>query len=144
MSNVFRRFHTTTGNEYWDNAIEIEIALTRFLMNEKNVPKGYRYIYTVPILNTLHRMQDWIVTATTIYPAGKNAEKLLEDKKNAFLKAICACEAVIQGIQRMTFVLSIDLNKLDDLGNRLMKESALLRNARKNSRVQQEQPAKAQ
>lgn len=135
MSNVFRRFHQPTGVEYWDNAMEIEIGLTRFLLNDKNVPKRYLYIYVVPTLNTLGRMWDWIVAAYTTYPT---TPELLKKKQMSLHNALCGNEAVIQRIQRMIYVLPIDLNKLDGLGELLDKESALLRNALKNCKLQQQ------
>ena len=133
MSGVFRRWHEPTGNEFWDNAIELEISLTRFLMNEKFLPKKYRYIYAKPILDTVRRMWVHIVAATSIYP---KTPELLKEKRDELKKAIFANETVIQEIQRMVLVLPIDVNKTDEIGDKLVRESALLRSARKNSRLQ--------
>ena len=135
MSNVFRRFHKETGNEFFDTAMQIEVSVTRFLMNDKNIPKRYFYVYTVPILNKVSEMQNHITEAMTKFPA---TEALLEEKKRAFMDAICACEQVIRGLQRACLVLPIDVNKLDNIGALLTKESELLRKARSNSRVQQD------
>jgi hypothetical protein len=134
MSNVFSRFHRPTGYEYWDNAVEIEIALTRFLMNEKNVPKKYRYVYAIPILNSIRRLQRQIVEAYTTYPT---TPERLAKRKALQQDAINTNEVIIQEIQRMILVLSqIDANKLDDIGNRLMRESALLRGWRKSAKIE--------
>lgn len=133
MSSVFRRYHKPTGLEFWDNAVEIEIFLTRFLMNEKNVPKKYRYVYAIPILNTIRKMQNHIVAANTIYPVN---EKELERRREEQQRAINACEVIIQELQRMVLVLPIDVDKLDSVGERLIGESALLRKWRKASKIQ--------
>lgn len=136
MSNVFRRFHEKTGLEFWDNAVEIEKILTRFLMNEKNVPKRYRYVYTIPILNTVRRMQAHIVAANTIFPVNEEELKKRRDEQQ---QAVNACETIIQEIQRMILVLTgIDVDKLDEVGERLTRESALLRNWRKSSKIQKD------
>lgn len=113
--------------------MEIEKLLVPFLMNTKNVPKGYRYIYAVPTLNDLKKMQNCIVTAKTIYPT---TDELVEQKKAAYYRAVCACEQVIQDLQRMVLILPIDIDKLDHIGELLLKESALLRDCRKKVKVQ--------
>ena len=124
MSNVFKRFHTPTGNEYWDTAMEIERQLMRFLLNQKNFPKRYLYIYVIPTKNDLQTMQNAIVEAHTIYPSDP---ELVCQKKDAFSRAIIACEQIIQDIQRAILALpSIDVNKLDGLGELLLKESGLI------------------
>lgn len=133
MSNVFRRNHEPTGLEFWDNAQEIEIALTRFLMNEHNVPKKYRYVYAIPILDSVRNLQKHIVSANTIYPTD---EAELAKRRDEQQKAVNANEVIIQEIQRMILVLPIDVDKLDDVGERLLRESALLRAWRKSSKLQ--------
>ncbi len=138
MSSVFRRNHEPTGLEFWDNAQEIEIFLTRFLMNEKNVPKKYRYVYAIPILESVRSLQKHIVAANTIYPTD---EAELDKRKDEQQKAINANEIVIQEIQRMVLVLPIDVDKLDDVGGRLLRESALLRAWRKSSKLQKDKAA---
>ena len=134
MSNVFRRLRTNTGNEYWDIAMQLETELTRFLTNPKNVPKKYLYIYVVPTMGTLHKMQDAMSAAHTIFPT---TPELVEQKKAAYLQAIIHCEQVIQSLQRMVQTLPIDVDKLDKIGELLVRESAILRQMRKNTKLQQ-------
>lgn len=138
MSNVFRRNQKSTGLEFWDNAQEIEIFLTRFLMNEKNVPKKYRYVYSIPILNSVRVLQRYIVAANTIYPVD---ETELNRRREEQQKAINANEVIIQEIQRMVLVLPIDVDKLDMVGQRLLRESALLRAWRKSSKIKKDKAA---
>jgi len=144
MSNVFRRYHSKTGNEFYDNLTEIGILLTRFLTNEKNVPKSQRFIYTIPIINLIDRESDWVTTAYNIYPAGKRAEKLLADKQDAYLKAKNVNDAIIQRLQNMIFRLNMDPNRLEEIGRRLMEESAMLAEARNKCRIQPERKEEQQ
>ena len=138
MSNVFKRFHTPTGNEYWDTAMEIETQLMRFLLNQKNFSKRHLYIYVIPTKNDLQTMQNAIVEAKTIYPS---TPELVDKKKDAFLRATIACEQIIQDIQRAVLALpAIDVNKLDGLGKLLQKESGLLRKCRSKVRLQSANP----
>jgi len=137
MSNVFSRYHKPTGNEYWENALEIEKELTPFLMNTKNIPKRYLYIYAVPTMRDVQKLQNAIVEANTIYPT---TDELVTQKKAAYYRAIIANEQIIQDLQRIILILNVDANKLERIGNMLIKESSLLRDCRKKVKLQSENP----
>ena len=117
--------------------MEIERQLMKFLLSQKNFPKRYLYIYVIPTKNDLQTMQYAIVEAHTIYPV---TPELVEQKKAAFMRAIIACEQIIQDIQRAVLTLPIDVNKLDVLGDLLVKESGLLRECRKKVKLQSAHP----
>ena len=137
MSNVFRRFHKPTGTDYWDTAVEVDSELFRILTNEKIVPKSRRFIYTIPILNMMGREWNYIGLAFDTYPAGDDAEEKLKRKKQAFRNAKDMNEAIIRQLQAMIRRHpEIDIDKLDNLGELLIKESSLLDTARENSRIQ--------
>lgn len=139
MSNVFRRFHQPTGTEYFDNAAILGVELYRVLTHEKIVPKSRRYIYTIPILNIYAREWTWVGVAFDTYPAGNEAQALLEKKKKAFQKATDANEAIIRALQLMVIThKEIDVDRLDNVGELLLKESRLLRKAKDSARIQQE------
>lgn len=139
MSNVFSRFHKPTGTEYFDNAVLLGVELYRILTHEKIVPKSRRLIYTIPILNIWAREWTWIGLAFDTYPAGKDAQELLQKKRKAFQKAIDANESIISALQQMVVThKEIDVDKLDNVGGLLVKESNLLRKAKDASRIQQE------
>lgn len=64
FANNMRRVKTTTSSiselEFWKTGSEIRAALTRFLMNENNVPKRWRPVFTFPGIDlarrTIHSM----------------------------------------------------------------------------------------
>ncbi len=139
MSNVFRRYHKPTGTEYFDNAVILGTELYRVLTHEKIVPKSRRFIYTIPIFNIYQREFMWIGIAFDTYPAGNEAQALLTKKKKAFQKAIDANESIIRAIQQMVIThKEIDIDRLDNLGELLVKESNLLKKAKDAARIQQE------
>lgn len=139
MSNVFRRFHKPTGIEYFDNGAALGIELYRVLTHEKIVPKSRRFIYTIPIFNIYQREWTWIGLAFDTYPAGNDAQALLEKKKKAFQKAIDANESIIRALQQMVIThKEIDIDRLNNLGDLLVKESNLLRKAKDASHIIQE------
>lgn len=135
MSNVFRRNRKPTGLEYYDTMVQITEKVTRFAMNEKSVPKKYRYVYAIPLIGILHRLRTAITNANTTFPVN---ERMLEKRREYQMEAICANEDIIQAIQAMVDVLPLDLDKLNEIGDLLTKESALLRAWRKKAKVQQE------
>lgn len=134
MSNVFSRFHTPTGNEFYDKGIIIERELVRLCMNERIVPKKYRYVYGIPIINHAHRLMDYISAEMTLYPT---SEELVERKKNIWQDAIICCEQIIRKIQTMIYDLpTADPYKFENVGKLLIEESKILRECRKNTKLQ--------
>ena len=67
MSNVLERFRKTSEMEFYNNAQKLLHELRTFLMNENNVPKRQRYIYTYPIINLAQLMLDTCMKANSIY-----------------------------------------------------------------------------
>lgn len=133
MSNVFRRFRKPTGLEFWDNAVEISKMLTRFVMNEKNVPKRYTYVFAHPLIEDCRNLRHAIVKANSVYPVNEHE---LERRKDFQQDAINANEIIIQDVQDMIDILpGIDADKLNELGERLSLESTLLRAWKKSSKV---------
>ena len=134
MSNVFRRNRGATVLEFMDNAGRINESLTRFLMNEKNVPKSYRFMYTFPICGIMHSMKRNIVSANSTFPVNDTSLAMRREYQQ---KAINDCESIIDALQDMIEVLTgIDVDKLEPVGKLLIQESALLRAWRKNAKVQ--------
>lgn len=133
MSNVFTRFRHPTGLEFWDNAVEIGKLLVRFAMNEKNIPKRYTFLFAHPLIAKYQEMRDAIVEANSVYPTNEHE---LMMRKDAQQRAICLNEEIIQRLQDTLEILPhIDADKLDELGERLPKESTLLRGWRNSSKI---------
>jgi len=81
-------------------------------------------------------MRKAIVCANTIYPC---TEHELQRRRDYQQDAINACENIIQALQDMLEVLtSIDIDRMDRIGELLMKESALLRAWRKSTKLMKE------
>ena len=136
MSNVFARNRSPTGLEFWDNAVCIASEITRFVMNEKNVPKHWRFVYAFPIIKQAQKLRQHIVDANTRYPANEDEP---EKRKESQQLAIQANENLIQMLQDMLSVLTdIDADKLDTIGEKLIRESALLRAWRKSAKVEEQ------
>lgn len=134
MSNVFAKNHTPTGNEFYEKAIYIKRELTRLVMNEKVVPKRYRFVYSIPIINKTNDLMNWITAEITLYPT---SESLVEKKKDIWYQALICNEQLIQMIQDMIYVLpTANPDKFESVGTALIEESKILRECRKNTKLQ--------
>jgi hypothetical protein len=136
MSGVFARFHEPTGLEFYDNAVEIEKAVWRFVKNEKNIPKRAWFSHGLPLYKLARQLLVTITRANSVYPI---REQELETRRALQLEAIGINESIIASI-RMTVeeIETIDCNKLDGLGQLLIHESDLLRGWRKKSKLLKE------
>ena len=68
MSNVVKRKRKLSHMEFYKKSLDIRELLTRYVMNEKNVPKRYRFIFTIPIIDSIQRLFCAIINANSIYP----------------------------------------------------------------------------
>ena len=132
MSNVLVRHRSISELEFYRNACELRGTLTRFVMNEKNVPKRYKFVFAVPMVNLLLELFNNITMANTIYAISEHEAQLRRDYQT---KAIANCEQVLQLLQYMTDTLPIDVNKLRIPIDLIRKEIALLKAWRKATKV---------
>ena len=133
MSGIYRRDRKETGLEFWDTAVEIRKEVIRFLMNPNNVPKSYRFVFTFRIIGLTADLRDAITKANSTFPVNEHE---LQRRRDFQQDAINYNEAIIQNLQDMLDVLTnIDADKLDHIGDLLIRESALLRAWKKSSRI---------
>jgi hypothetical protein len=85
MSGVFARFHEPTGLEFYDNAVEIEKAVWRFVKNEKNIPKRAWFSHGLPLYKLARQLLVTITRANSVYPI---REQELETRRALQLEAI--------------------------------------------------------
>jgi hypothetical protein len=81
---------------------------------------------------------DNITAANTIYPINEHE---LEQRRDYQTKAIIVCEQILQELQYMISVLPINVDRLNPEVEMLLKEVALLKAWRKNSKVLQSKGA---
>ena len=133
MSGIYRRDRKKTGLEFWDTAVEIRKEVIRFLMDPNNVPKSYRFVFTFRIIGLTADLRDAITKANSTFPVNEHE---LQRRRDFQQDAINYNEAIIQNLQDMLDVLTnIDADKLDHIGDLLIRESALLRAWKKSSRL---------
>lgn len=109
MSNVLARNRSLSSLEFYKAACELRSAVTKLVMNERNVPKKYRYVFAVPMVNLMHDLFANITTANTFYPL---CEHDLEVRRDFQTYAITSCEQALQMMQYMLDVLPVSPDKM--------------------------------
>ena len=66
--SVLKRNRSESQLEFYNTATKVRAELTRFVMNEKVVPKRWRPVFTFPMVEHLIKLFDSITAANTIYP----------------------------------------------------------------------------
>ncbi|MDL2318552.1 hypothetical protein LJC74_05690 [Eubacteriales bacterium OttesenSCG-928-A19] len=118
--------------EFYQNATQLRIELTRLVMNEKHVPKRYRFIFAQPIITMLRNLMNGIIAANTIYPTNDHE---LEQRRDYQTRAIIHCEQLLQELQYMMTVLPIGAETLRPATERIVAETRLLKAWRKTNKV---------
>ena len=126
--SVLKRNRSESHLEFYHTAMIIRSDLTRFVMNEKIVPKRWRPVFTFPMIERINRLMDNITAANTIYPQNLREAEARRDYQTA---AIIIVEQIFQLLQFLLETLPVDPDKFQPITEMLVKESALLRGWRK-------------
>ena len=126
--SVLKNKRSESQLEFYHTATLIRTELTRFVMNEKIVPKRWRPVFTFPMVDKVIKLIDYITAANTIYPQNlREAER----RRDYQTQAIIVVEQILQLLQYMLTTLSIGPDKFQPVTELLVKEAALLRGWRK-------------
>ena len=126
--SVLKRNRSESQLEFYNTATEIRSELTKFVMNEKIVPKRWRPVFTFPMVEHIIAMMDNITAANTIYPQNLQEAEMRREYQT---KAIITVEQIFQMLQYMLTTLPVDANKFRPVTKLLAKEAQLLRGWRK-------------
>ena len=132
MSNVLKRHRGLSGLEFWRTGTEIRAEFTRYLMNEKKVPKRWRPVFTFPGIKYVTKLLEEITAANTIYPT---TEAELNQRRAHQNEAIIACEQIIQHMQWMIETLHASVNDFESLFEKAIKEINLIKGWRQKNKV---------
>ena len=126
---VLKNKRSESQLEFYHTATIIRAELTRFVMNDKIVPKRWRPVFTFPMTEKVIQLFDYITAANTIYPQNRREAEMRRDYQT---KAIITVEQILQLLQFMLTTLSVDPDKFQPITELLVKEAALLRGWRKS------------
>lgn len=133
MSNVFARNHTPTGYEFIDTAEKIEIFIHSFVKSEKNIPKRSWFSHGLPLFNMARKLNVQVSAIRAIFPTDEHE---LQEQRDAIQAAINTNEGIITSLKMTVRELqNIDCNKLDAVGDLLLKESECLRGLKSKAKI---------
>lgn len=125
MSNVYKRFRGETETQFIINALELQSELTRYCTKEKFIPKKYRLLIDVPIINKVDELVDNITFANSIFPTN---ETEIEQRKEYQVKAIANCFQLQNYIVKLEKTVdSVTISSLDKIIDLLCVELNLLK-----------------
>ena len=136
MSTVYARKRSLSEYEFYSNALALRNEVTRVAMNERMVPKRYRFTHAVPLVEMGRSLIYNINRADCFYP---NSSFNALERKRYLTLAIADCEQLMLELQSLMgphgLCLPIDANKLEPLVEMVEREIQLLRGVRKNVHV---------
>lgn len=127
MSDVFQRLRGTTGTQFEITALELQVEITKYSVNEKFVPKKWRLLIGVPLINKVDELVDNISFANSIYLTKDSPESDFRLRKQYQTKAIANCyqlqnliiklektvdKVTIQSLDKIIDLLCIERNLL--------------------------------
>lgn len=133
MSNVYARNRKTTDLAFLIIGQDLQAKLTIYVMNEKRVPKKWRYMVGRNIIAKVDELIDNIVAANSIYPT--TAEEL--EKRKLFQSlAICNCYQLQNKIIRLiNCINTVTVDSLTQIIKLLHQEIATLKRWKKASKL---------
>ena len=133
MSNVYKRFRGETETQFIINALELQSELTRYCTKEKFIPKKYRLLIGVPIINKVDELVDNITFANSIYPTNITEA---EQRKEYQVKAIANCFQLQNYIVKLEKTVdSVTISSLDKIIDLLCVELNLLKAWKKSDSI---------
>lgn len=109
--------------QFFQTAVDIQNELIKFCMEEKNVPKKYRFVYAIPIIAEGQALVDNVVNANTIFV--KTNEEVI-DRRHYQNEANANCEKILQKLQSLRTVLGIDSGKLKNIVGMVISEKGYI------------------
>lgn len=133
MSSVFERMRGRTGTQFEITALDLQVEITKYCVKEKFVPKKWRLLIGVPLINKVDELVDNISYANTIYPT--SAEELA--KRRIYQeRAIANCYQIQNLIIKLeNTVDSVTIKSLDQIIDLLCEERKLLIAWKKSNKI---------
>lgn len=131
MSGVYSRNKNETNFEPVDNAAKLQDELTKYIMNERRVPKRWRPI-ALKMLDKADEISDLAIAANETWPDEKHIEK----RKDYWRDCLRACKQLDRKLTRLkNCVPSATPGSLKDILRMLDKEIGVVSYHKDNDRV---------
>ena len=94
MSNVLKRNRQISQIEYLNSAINIRTEITKMVMREQVIPKRYRYVYSIPIIDKCRELVNNAYAYHTYVQYDDGTESIYIKKREALMAMITACDNI--------------------------------------------------
>lgn len=133
MSGVHFRDRKTTDVQYIVTARELRIELTKFLRNQKNIPKSDRYLIAMPIIEKARELSLNCTAANAVFPVD---ERTLAKRKDYLIAAWVAAQQLQEDlIVCIETVQTANVAKLSAVIERLGNLCAMIKAAKKSAKI---------
>lgn len=133
MSNVYKRLRGKTTTQFEINALQLQMLITKYCVKEKYVPKKYRLLIGVPLVNKADELVDNISFANSIYATNEDELRL---RKNYQAKAIANCYQLQNLIIKLEMTVdSVTIDSLNEIIDLLCNELNLLVAWKKSEKI---------
>lgn len=133
MSNVYKRLRGKTTTQFEINALQLQMLITKYCVKEKYVPKKYRLLIGVPLINKADELVDNIFFANSIYVTNDEELRL---RKNYQTKAIANCYQLQNLIIKLEMTVdSVTIDSLNEIIDLLCNELILLVAWKKSEKI---------
>ena len=133
MSNVYARNRKETSMQFFVNALELQVEITKYVMKEKVLPKKWRYAIGYPLITKVDELVDNITYANSIYPAN---EEELQQRKQYQTMAICNCFQIQNKLIRAEkCVQTVKIEQIERIIELIGKELELLKAWKKANKI---------
>lgn len=130
--SVLKSQRTESKVEFWNTAAKLRVELSKFVMNEKHVPKRWKHVITYPVIDMATQMLNYIVAANTIHVT-RNDEAVTRDKYQT--EALIKLEQLYDLLQFGMEALNHYPDALQPIADLMAKEEQLLKAWQKSDRA---------
>jgi len=132
MSGVYARNRKQTHFDPVDVAARLQDAVTLYVMNEKRIPKRWRQLVGVPLVEAADKISDCAIAANETWPD----EKHIDRRRDYWRMTITACKQLDRKLARAQNVIpSATSASMADILELLDKEIGLAMHHRDNDKV---------
>jgi hypothetical protein len=134
---VYKRNRKETATQYVVTAQALQKAVVQYVMNEKYVPKKWRFVLAQGAINLVCEIMNNIIAAHNTFP---NTEEKLTIRKEYLRKAYVGCYQLQQHLICLINVIpTVKAGNLGEITGLLLDEIALIVKTGKSAHLVQQQ-----
>jgi len=133
MSKVYVKDRKETKIKYVVNAQQLQVEVCRYMMNDKRVPKSWRYMLAYGAIKIVSSIADNVMAACVTFPTTEEKLNLRKSYLNSALVNCYQLESRLLCIKRVIKTATIE--SMANIMSLWYDEIALLKSAIKNAKI---------